>query len=359
MKLKFAVAAAVSALFLHASPASQAVILSPGDILVTDISSNSQGAGPLGIIKVDPATGDRTIVSGFGVGSGPDIIEPFGVVVALNGDILVSDLYGESIFRVDPTTGDRTLVSGPGVGAGPAFGGAVGIALGPGNSLIVTTASTHESAGVSYGDVYRVDLATGDRTTLSSSFLGIGTGPDMYEPAGVVIGESGEVLVADFSNGGRILSIDALTGDRSLLSGDQVGTGTHFSGPIGMALEEDGSLLVSDGLLSAIFRVDPISGDRTLASGGAIGSGPELQSPVDVAVNPDGTIFATLLDVSALYAIDPITGNRALLSGDGVGLGPDFAAPSFITVVPVPEPSTALLFITGMLFLVAVRRRSH
>ncbi len=332
-----------------------AAMLSPGDILVTDVGSDF-GTGPGGIFKVDPSTGDRTVISGFGVGSGPDFSTPFGITVTLDGDILVTDISDDSIFRVDPTTGDRTRVSGPGVGSGPAFGGPAGIALGPGNSLIVTTEAPHEFMGFNIGDVYRVDLTTGDRTTLSSSFLGIGTGPDLFRPVSVVISANGQSLVTDFE---RILKIDPLTGNRSLLSGDQVGTGPDFGTPAGIALEGNGDLLVADFDLDAIFRVDPTTGDRVFASGGGIGSGPELQSPLGVAVNADGTIFATDQETNALYSINPITGDRILFSGTGVGLGPDFTTPFFITVVPVPEPSTAFLCITGMALLILARRRKN
>jgi len=351
MKAKHAIKAAVFALTVYACGLAPAAMLSPGDILVADLGSDPFGTNPGGIFKVDPSTGDRLIVSGFGVGSGPSFSYPFGMAVTPDGDILVTDVFDDSIFHVDPTSGDRTRVSGPGVGSGPEFGGPAGIALGPGNSLIVTTAYTHSIQGLDIGDVYRVNLATGNRTTLSSSFLGIGTGPDIIGPVDVVIDTNGQILVTDFLGGRRILRIDPLTGNRSLLSGNQVGTGSDFNTPVGMTLEANGDLLVSDFGLNVIFRVDPTTGDRTFASGGGIGSGPELQRPIGVAVNADGTIFATDQGTNALYSINPITGDRTLLSGVDVGLGPNFSAPIFITVVPVPEPSTALLFIIGMLSL--------
>lgn len=353
--------AVVIALTVYTGGLAAAAMLSPGDILVAD--AGPTGSGPGGIFKVDPSTGDRTVVSGFGVGTGPNFEDPIGITVTLGGDILVTDLSGDSIYRVDPSSGDRTLVSGPGVGAGPAFGGPGGIALGPANSIVVTTAMTHEIAGFDVGDVYRVDLATGDRTTLSSTFLGIGTGPSLLRPVGVAIDTDGHILVAEISDGERILKVDPLTGNRSLLSGENVstgsdvGTGFDFAGPYGLVLEADGSLLVTDAVLNAIFRVDTATGDRSFMSGGGIGSGPPLQTPVGLAADIDGTIFVPDQGANALYSIDPITGDRTLLSGNGVGLGLDFTAPVFITVVPVPEPSTALLFITGILLLAVMRRR--
>ncbi len=354
--LRAVVMVAVLYFSLGSSPAI-AVMLSPGDILVADIGLDTLGASPGGIFKVDPSTGDRTIVSGFGVGSGPSFSDPFAVAITPGGDILVSDVLGDSIFRIDPNTGDRTRISGPGVGAGPAFFGPLGIAISPDNSLIVTTYATHASVmGDPIGDVYRVDMTTGDRTTLSSSFLGIGTGPELESPDGVAIDDDGQILVLDREG---VVKIDPLTGNRSLVSGGAVGTGTQFNVPIGIALEDNGDILVSETGPGVIFRVDPITGDRTFATGGGVGSGPDLLVAAGLAVNAEGLIFTTEAVTNALYSIDPVTGNRTLLSGAGAGLGPDFTTPAFITVVPVPEPSTALLFMTGILLLIMARRRTN
>lgn len=75
--------------------------------------------------RVDPATGTRTVVSGtYGadtVGSGP-LSVPLDVSVLPSGDIVAG--MGGSIVRIDPTTGDRTLV--PTSGATGAYGDVLG-----------------------------------------------------------------------------------------------------------------------------------------------------------------------------------------------------------------------------------------
>ncbi len=340
-----------------------AALLSPGDILVADLGSDPFGTIPGGIFKVDPSTGDRTIVTGFGAGSGPSIVNPVGIVIEESGNILASDLAGDSIFRIDPSTGNRTLISGPGVGVGPGLGSPVGIAIDQNGNIVVSTNFSH-SVGSAVGDVLSVNLATGDRSTLSSSFLGIGSGPDLFFPFGIAINANGQILAVETSDGGRILQIEPSTGDRTIVSGSGVGAGTSFNFPqlpelpYGIVLEDDGKILLSDPIGAVIFRVDPVDGARSIVSGLGNGSGPGLIAPVGIASGVGGLIYTTDTIAAALYSIDPITGDRTLASGTGIGLGPEFITPVYITIVPVPEPSAMSLLIIGTLLLTIVHSRT-
>ena len=83
----------------------------PGDILVADDS----GFGG-GVIGVDPASGARTTVSANDAPTGtPGFEAPHGVALEADGDILVADptAFGGTggVIRVDPATGARTMVS--------------------------------------------------------------------------------------------------------------------------------------------------------------------------------------------------------------------------------------------------------
>jgi len=84
-----------------------------GDILVAD--PNALGGGcPVGcgaIIKVDPVTGAQTVVS-----SGGMFVNPWGLAIEANGDIVVADetAFGATLFRVDPVTGSQSIISSGG-----------------------------------------------------------------------------------------------------------------------------------------------------------------------------------------------------------------------------------------------------
>ena len=74
------------------------------------------------IIRIDPMTKERTIVSDLKVDSlGPNIIDPVGLTVASNGDLYVSSLETEDVFRVNPITGERSRLR-PCGGANTTFG---------------------------------------------------------------------------------------------------------------------------------------------------------------------------------------------------------------------------------------------
>ena len=74
------------------------------------------------LVKVDATTGDRTLVSGCRerdrqspfdcvdmIGAGPELFRPSGLTLDSDGSILV--LAEMEIVRVDPVTGNRTILS--------------------------------------------------------------------------------------------------------------------------------------------------------------------------------------------------------------------------------------------------------
>ena len=53
---------------------------------------------------------------------------------------------------------------------------------------------------------------------------------------------------------------------------ESIGSGICFKRPVGIAVEADGSLVVTDRRLDeAVVRVDPVSGNRTIVSDGSTG----------------------------------------------------------------------------------------
>jgi len=117
------------------------------------------------VIRVDAHTGNLTLVSGQGVGGGPPFIRPAGIAVEADGQLIVMDSGGlffghpAAVVRVDPHTGNRTMVSDATHGGGPPFLNPVGIAVEADGQLIVV--DSHLEA------VVRVDPHTGDRTIVS------------------------------------------------------------------------------------------------------------------------------------------------------------------------------------------------
>jgi Bacterial Ig domain len=206
--------AALAALALLPAAEVGAVELNSGDILVADF--NAFG-GPGGVIAVDSATGAQTTVS-----SGGSFVNPSGVALEADGDILVADTIA-GVIRVDPATGTQTTVS-----SGGSLGIARAVALEADGDILVAAIG---------GGVVRVDPATGAQTTVSS-------GGSFVRPFGVALEADGRVLVADgdaFGGSGGVIRVDPATGAQTTLS-----PGGSFVDPVGIALVPDAPPVTGD-----------------------------------------------------------------------------------------------------------------
>jgi hypothetical protein len=265
-----------------------------GNLLVADYDSFADMGG--GLIRVDPVTGLRSTVSANGApAGGPSFSAPSGIAVAPGDDILVADRQafggGGGVIRVDPTTGDRTRVSEnanpPGL---PNFVEPAGIALAPNGDILVAD----EDAFEGFGGIIRVDPATGARTTLSASGEPAG-GPSFLQPVGIAVAPNGDLLVTDedaYGGTGGVMRVDATSGARTTISANAAPVGgTLFGQPYGIALAPSGQILVADfeafDGAGGLLRVDPTTGARTVvSSNGAPAGGPQFVDPIGIALMP-------------------------------------------------------------------------
>ena len=183
---------------------------------------------------------------------------------------------------------------------------AMGVACAEGvqaQSLFVVDADAGTNAR---GAVFRVEIATGNRT-LVSDFGDTGQGPlglapfaVAFSPAGLVVADQrAGTLCTPISGCGALFVVDPVTGARTLLSdfGDSAQGALGASRLHGIAVEANGDLLVTDrdaggsgrGLL---FRVSPADGSRTIVSNFADpNQGPTGGEPSGVAVEASGAVL--------------------------------------------------------------------
>jgi sugar lactone lactonase YvrE len=248
-----------------------------GQVLVAD-------NGVAALFQVNPTTGNRTLLSGDGAGTGQQsFVTPFGVTIGSGGQLYVSDAGDQAgdgfIVRVDPVTGARTLISGLGAGSGDAFSNIRGVVF-VGGELYVTDVANQA--------VYRVDPITGARTIISDATHGMGT--FFGAPEGLTVDTKGNLLIADAGNQ-TVVRVDPVTGNRTIVSGlGMMGTGTGFALPSGVTVDSLGKIQVADSgdlgipALPAVFNVDPTTGNRTILSDFAHGSGPRFQN-LDIGIS--------------------------------------------------------------------------
>ena len=171
---------------------------SSGDLFVVD-RPQLLSPGPAAVFKVDSANGNRTVLSGCIdaactsiAGAGLQLSNPSGGSIQADGSLVVAVGAPNAVLRIDPVTGNRTVVSGCAdvscsivVGTGPAFGFPVWAEVAGNGEILVSNGPT--------GGVFRVNPATGTRTVLSSN--SVGTGPAFTTTVGVVeLPEAGRTL---------------------------------------------------------------------------------------------------------------------------------------------------------------------
>ncbi|MEQ1528804.1 MAG: hypothetical protein ABL925_05765 [Methylococcales bacterium] len=271
-----------------------------GQVFVSDLFAGGSGLGGA-IFEVDPITGNRTIISDFGQG---DILGflYYGLVVD-DKDRLIANLQGYSpagIVRVDPETDTRVVIS-------DLSNAAQGAALSPnsladlskersGNILLSALIynknnTTHTSA------IFRVNPKTGNRQLLSDfANPSQGTVGDLGFSTGLAVEASGKILVAASGSGNLLFRIHPRTGRRAVLSDfDNPLQGALGINLYGIAIEESGKIIISSvnpaiGSFYAnlLFRVNPNTGERTLLSDSENpAQGPSFLVPTYIAIVPN------------------------------------------------------------------------
>jgi len=268
-----------------------------GTLLVVD-------EGLQALVRVDPVTGNRTIISDDATGTGTGFVSPFAIALESDGSPVIADLGLGAVFRVDLTTGNRTIVSSKDTGVGPEFGSPTGITVESDGSLVVLDAALQA--------VLRVDPVTGNRAVVSG--FNTGTGPSFATPFGISIEADGKLVVADNGLQG-VVRVDPLTGDRTIVSDASTGTGMNFGGNLaGIAVEGTGNLVITDVGQETIIRADPATGNRTVVSNSGTGGGTEFIQPRAIALESDGKLIIGDAGLKAILRVDPVTGYRTVLS---------------------------------------------
>ncbi|MGM8225551.1 hypothetical protein ACSV5M_03140 [Cellvibrio sp. ARAG 10.3] len=173
------------------------------------------------------------------------------------------------------------------------------------------------------GEVISTNSALSEVTIISSSK---GRIPDAENPIGtsygIALDESHyRYLVTDADNQ-KIISVDRLSGARSIFSDNTVGTGEPFgeiglAGITGIAIDkENGRAIVTEALSGKIFSVDLLTGNRALLSGPDVpNTSVELIESYGIAIhNPSSYVFVSDRVLKAIVAVDLVTGHRVIFS---------------------------------------------
>ena len=276
------------------------------------------------LVRTSLVTGDRTIVSGAGVGQGAPYVSPRDFVIDTRPSaagqaalVLDSATGGQgSIVSVALATGERT----PLANIGPVHN-LRNMRLDAGGNRVLFT---DDDLTVANDDaLYAVNLTTQARTLISG--LARGGGANFSAPTDFVLEPAtnpGRVILVD-THPSQLLSVDLATGNRSLFISNDGMPALPLMGVL--HLDPGGSRLLGVNLVPQhLFEIPlPVSDaqTRSLISGWLPGSntmrgtGPLPHFPVGLDVHvAQGIAFVSAANSRALFAIDLVSGDRVMVS---------------------------------------------
>jgi sugar lactone lactonase YvrE len=290
-----------------------------GNLFITDFGNQviREVDARSGIIHTVAGNGQNGFSGDGGLATEASMSNAFHIVADREGNLYISDLSNNRIRRIDHFTGIITTIAGTGVagfnGDGKAINcqltGPFGINIDKKGNLIFS-----DQFGLC---IRKLDLRTGMLTTIAGNslirgFAGDG-GPATQASFNfiwhVAMDEnSGDIYVNDEFNY-RIRKIDAHSGIISTVAGNGIkgnsGMGgpaalASFTEPVGVAIDQDGNVFITDQVLMQIYRVDRKTGLINLIAGngnpGFFGDGGPsilalLNHPNSLSFDPFGNLF--------------------------------------------------------------------
>ena len=263
-------------------------------------------AGKKIIVGVDIITGQRTLLSGNGVGSGPSLPSMRNVSVSADG-LTAYVAASSTLYKVDLSTGDRSIISDPTTGSGPDFKSGNGVHLDEGgNRMLIASLSTDE--------LFAVDLTSGDRTLLSDET--VGTADPITYPVDVGYDPSlDRAYLAEYGYGSKVpglLGVDLVTGEQTMVSDEWTGSGRLLVSPGAVDWDPiDGRAIVLDTSGNHLASVDAVSGDRSAITDISVGLGSQQVGYGAIALD---SVNHRLIcsEGKGLTAVDLLTGDRTI-----------------------------------------------
>ncbi len=298
------------------------------------------------IRKVDKATGNISTFAGTGgvagYSNGAATASKMGGVNGLafdnSGNLYIADNGNSCIRKVDASTLTVSTYAGTGTVSGYfGDGGAAtsaklyapsGLAVDGSNNLYIADCSNNRIRMVSPSGIISTVAGTG-----IAGFLGDGssaTGAEFYNPDGLAIDGSGNLVITDYSNSrvrkmvSGVINTIAGTGTGTFIGDGLAATSAELYHPTNVVVDGGGNLLIADALNLRVRKVDFSSGAiRTIAGGGSGGDGGPATAanlyPTAITVDGLGQIYIADAAANKIRKVDTITGIISTFAGGGTG----------------------------------------
>ncbi|HXI13096.1 MAG TPA: hypothetical protein VNM92_10695 [Thermoanaerobaculia bacterium] len=294
--------------------------------------------------------------SADGTGSAARFLFPRGVVTDGSGNVYVTDTGNHTIRRITPAGAVTTLAglagisgSADGTGSAARFKFPFGVATDSSGNVYVADTDNHTIRAITPAGA--VTTLAGLAGTLGSAD-GTGSAARFNFPFGVATDSRGDVYVADTSNStirkitpaGAVTTLAGLAGTGSFFgeSADGTGSAARFNSPIGVATDSSGNVYVADTSNGTIRKITPAGVVTTLAglaggfgSADGTGSAARFNFPRGVATDSSGNVYVADSDNHTIRKITP-AGAVTTLAGlaefggraDGTGSAARFLLPT-------------------------------
>jgi sugar lactone lactonase YvrE len=345
---------------------------SSGNIYIADTDNNTiRKATPASVVTTLAGSPPGT-VSEDGPAVSARFANPSGIVVDPSGNLFVTDQGANTIRMITPAGVVTTLAGTAGVtghvdgtGASAMFSGPTGIALSSNGNLIVADTGNNTIRQVTPGGV--VTTIAGTAGTVGTQD-GAGSSAQFDSPGGVAVDANGNIYVCDSRNNvireitpaGVVSTLaGTATPDNYIfgngpVSADGTGAAAAFANPVGIAIDADGNLYVTETQSSTIRKIAPGAVVTTIAGTPGLqyyesygdvdstsGDTARFRSPVGIAVDGNGNVFVADTGNNAVRKIAPNGAVTTLAGGlpgfgnvgqDGTGSRAQFFGPSGVAV---------------------------
>ncbi len=239
-----------------------------------------------------------------GTGSAAAFYNPGGVAVGPSGNIYVADSGNNDIREVTPAgvvttlAGSTTAGSANGTGSAASFSQPLGVAVNSAGDVFVADSNNNEIRMITPAGV----VTTFAGSTTAGHADGTGSAASFYGPVGVAVNSAGDVIVADTDNNEiRMITpagvVTTVAGSTTKGSANGTGSAASFYHPTGVAVDAAGNIYVADYGNNEIRKITPagvvttLAGSTTQGSANGTGSQASFFQPAGVAADASGTVY--------------------------------------------------------------------
>lgn len=289
-----------------------APVLAAAAVQATAASAAAAPASASATLRISLLAGDGHA----GLQDGPALqarfADPYGLARHPDGRLYIADASDNNRIRLLASNGSVSSIAGgaegfrDGIGGEARFNTPSGLALDAAGNLYVADTGNHAIRKI--GPDGRVSTLAG---TGHAGFRdGPGAQAQFNGPIGVAVDGAGRVLVADTYNDRiRVISPDGLVstlagGDRPGLL-DGAGAEARFDTPCGLAVDAQGVVWVADTRNDALRRIAPDGRVSTLLRADERDDEALLRRPLSLTVAPGGALLVGVQRHGALLRVSP------------------------------------------------------